>query len=76
MTNYTRYYIKDYGRLSGREQMMAEIHNRGPIACSIGATPRFEFNYTHGIYSEFSDLPVSAKQEFGHELLEENKLKR
>uniref|UniRef100_A0A915D155 Vacuolar protein sorting-associated protein 54 n=1 Tax=Ditylenchus dipsaci TaxID=166011 RepID=A0A915D155_9BILA len=34
--NYTRYYIKDYGKLAGRENMMSEIHNRGPIACSIG----------------------------------------
>jgi len=36
--------------------MMSEIHNRGPLACSIGATPKFEFNYTSGIFSEFSDL--------------------
>ncbi|KAI6186790.1 Cathepsin X [Aphelenchoides besseyi] len=55
--NFTRYYIKDYGVVSGREKMMSEIHNRGPIACSIGATSKFEFNYTGGIYSEFSDLP-------------------
>ncbi|CAD5231058.1 unnamed protein product [Bursaphelenchus xylophilus] len=55
--NYTKYYIKDYGKISGRLNMMAEIHNRGPIACSIGATPKFEFEYTGGIYNEFSDLP-------------------
>ena len=57
--NYTRYYIKDYGSVSGREKMMAEIHNRGPIACSIGCTPKFDYNYTGGIYMEYSDLPVS-----------------
>jgi len=55
--NYTRYYIKDYGSINGREKMMAEIHNRGPIACSIGCTPQFDFNYTSGIYQEKSDLP-------------------
>lgn len=42
--------------------MMAEIHNRGPIACGIGATPNFEFNYFGGIYSEMSDLPVSIEK--------------
>ncbi|KAI6216420.1 Cathepsin X [Aphelenchoides fujianensis] len=57
VTNYTRYFIKDYGEVSGRANMMAEIHARGPIACSIGATSLFEFNYTTGIYHEFSDLP-------------------
>jgi cathepsin X len=74
--NYTKYYVKDYGTLSGRLNMMSEIHNRGPIACkplssnsgiskirvclgAIGATSKFEFNYTSGIYSEFSDLAVS-----------------
>ena len=40
--------------------MQSEILNRGPIACSIGATPLFEFNYTNGIYSELSDLPVCS----------------
>lgn len=39
--------------------MMSEIHNRGPIACSIGATIPFELNYTSGIYAEYSDIPVS-----------------
>lgn len=57
VTNFTRYFIKDYGEVSGRANMMAEIHSRGPIACSIGATSLFEFNYTTGIYHEFSDLP-------------------
>ncbi|KAI1720537.1 papain family cysteine protease domain-containing protein [Ditylenchus destructor] len=53
--NYTRYFIHDYGKLSGREKMMAEIHNRGPIACSIGATEQFDMHYTGGIYQEYSD---------------------
>ncbi|CAD5225873.1 unnamed protein product [Bursaphelenchus okinawaensis] len=55
--NYTKYYVKEYGKVNGRANMMAEIHNRGPIACSIGATPNFEFNYFGGIYNEYSDLP-------------------
>jgi cathepsin X len=55
--NYTRYYINDFGKLSGRENMMAEIHNRGPLACAIGATQPFELNYTSGVYQEYSDIP-------------------
>jgi len=50
--NYTRYFVKEYGKVSGRENMMAEIHQRGPLACSIGATMKFELNYTGGVYSE------------------------
>uniref|UniRef100_A0A1I7YQS6 cathepsin X n=1 Tax=Steinernema glaseri TaxID=37863 RepID=A0A1I7YQS6_9BILA len=57
--NYTRYYIKDWGKVSGRENMMAEIHRGGPIACTIGATPKFEYNYTSGVYSEKSNLPYN-----------------
>ncbi|KAL3119043.1 hypothetical protein niasHT_003826 [Heterodera trifolii] len=57
--NYTRYYVKDYGKLSGRVQMMSEIHNRGPIACAIGATEQFDLNYTGGIFQQTSDAPTN-----------------
>ncbi|CAK5090801.1 unnamed protein product [Meloidogyne enterolobii] len=55
--NYTRYYIKDFGKLTGRLQMMSEIHNRGPISCTMGCTPQFDLNYTSGIYREHGEYP-------------------
>ncbi|PAV58845.1 hypothetical protein WR25_08852 [Diploscapter pachys] len=56
LNNYTRYYVKEYGPLSGREKMMAEIMKGGPIPCAIGATKKFEYEYTKGVYYEKSNL--------------------
>ncbi|KHN85735.1 Cathepsin Z [Toxocara canis] len=55
--NYTRYYVRDYGKVSGRLNMMSEIHSKGPIACSIGATTNFDLNYSGGIYAEKLEVP-------------------
>lgn len=35
---------------------MSEIKKGGPIACAIGATKKFEYEYVKGVYSEKSDL--------------------
>ncbi|CAB3397890.1 unnamed protein product [Caenorhabditis bovis] len=56
LTNYTRYYVKDYGQVKGRENIMAEIKKGGPLACSIGATKKFEYEYVKGVYYEKSEL--------------------
>ncbi|CAK5107075.1 unnamed protein product [Meloidogyne enterolobii] len=37
--------------------MMSEIHNRGPISCTMGCTPQFDLNYTSGIYREHGEYP-------------------
>ncbi|CAJ0929632.1 unnamed protein product, partial [Mesorhabditis belari] len=62
LTNYTRYYVKEYAPFNGtsvediRNKLKAEIQARGPIACAIGATKKFEFEYTKGVYFEESNL--------------------
>ncbi|GMR59443.1 hypothetical protein PMAYCL1PPCAC_29638 [Pristionchus mayeri] len=54
--NYTRYYVNEYGKVGTREKIQAELQARGPLACAIGATPKFEFEYLNGVYSERSNL--------------------
>lgn len=47
--NGTKYYVQEYGSVTGEEQMMSEIFVRGPISCSVYAhSPAFE-NYKEGI---------------------------
>ncbi|KAL2623358.1 hypothetical protein R1flu_003563 [Riccia fluitans] len=52
---YTRHSVSEYGRVQGELNMMAEIYERGPIACSINSTGLH--TYTGGIFiqSESTD---------------------
>merc|ERR1739844_431775 len=52
--NFTRYFVNEYGTISGAENMKKEIYKRGPIACTIDVTLKFE-HYGGGIYTEHLD---------------------
>jgi len=44
--------ISDYGSIQGKDAMMKEIYNRGPIACGIDAGPLL--NYESGVIQDRS----------------------
>ncbi|KJE88537.1 papain family cysteine protease [Capsaspora owczarzaki ATCC 30864] len=57
ISNFTMYYVSEYGTVRGADKMKAEIFARGPISCGIDATAALEA-YTGGVFSEFSVLPI------------------
>ena len=49
--NFTKYYVSEYGEVSGEEDMMKEIYARGPITCAI-AVPDDLLEYKGGVYED------------------------
>jgi cathepsin X len=49
--SYRVYGTDEYGSVSGEEDMMQEIYQRGPIACGIAVPAALE-NYTSGIFED------------------------
>merc|ERR1719454_1311014 len=49
--NYKVYRTDQYGKVSGEENMMQEIYQRGPIACGVAVPDALE-NYTSGIFND------------------------
>ncbi|TYZ57012.1 hypothetical protein PybrP1_003278 [[Pythium] brassicae (nom. inval.)] len=54
---FTKYYVSEYGSVSGANRMKAEIYKRGPIGCGVHATDKFEA-YRGGIYEENIWFPM------------------
>eukprot|EP00111_Clytia_hemisphaerica_P024179 TCONS_00071254-protein len=52
--NYTKFHVSEYGSIQGREQMMAELSERGPISCGVMATETFD-QYTGGVFMEYHE---------------------
>ncbi|KAL4480109.1 hypothetical protein ABPG74_020625 [Tetrahymena malaccensis] len=44
------YSIEEHGQVSGEQNMMQEIFNRGPIGCGIASNDYLRYNYTGGVY--------------------------
>lgn len=50
LSQYPNISISDHGSISGKDAMMKEIYNRGPISCGIDAMPLL--NYENGIATD------------------------
>eukprot|EP01147_Barroeca_monosierra_P002864 gene2865-5699_t len=57
ISNFTLYYVSEFGSVSGADRIKAEIYARGPIAAGIDATPELDA-YTGGVFSQKKAFPM------------------
>lgn len=50
--NGTKYYISEFGSVTGEEEMKSEIYTRGPIACSVYAHSDAFDKYVEGVIQD------------------------
>eukprot|EP00808_Paulinella_micropora_P003922 g73420.t1 len=50
--NYTKYYVTAYRTVKGEKDMINELVQRGPIACSLATPAEWTFGYPGGIWEE------------------------
>merc|ERR1719498_2223045 len=53
LNHYPNATVKEFGSIKGKDAMMKEIYNRGPIACNVDADPIL--NYAGGIVTAKSN---------------------
>jgi len=54
-----RYWIKEYGLVSGEEAIMNELYQRGPLTCAFASVDDFDYNYRGGIYIDHTNATDS-----------------
>jgi cathepsin X len=52
ITEYTKWWVKEYGSVKGEREMKKEIFARGPLTCGMHVTNKFYNEYKSGIWSE------------------------
>lgn len=62
VSNYTRYYVSQFGNVKGVAAMQQQIYLYGPISCGMMVTPQFDA-YTGGIFYQ-----QEAKPEINHQI--------
>jgi len=53
--NPTKYFVSEYGQISGEKNMQKEIQQRGPIACGIAANKAF-LHYNGGVFHDTTNF--------------------
>lgn len=60
---YLKYTVSEYSHIKGEQNIMNEVYQRGPVACSIYASQALD-DYTGGIFK----YNGTEQQEANHEI--------